>query len=419
MIHAGLRERSEIMFKIFRFFLVITLTLAFMGEVFAQVTSATPIAERTSTEWGWPLPYEQVSQKSLEWLKSKGWLPLTIGYFADIPGFSAVYAVIKEKRLLEKRGLPVNFISFLSGPPIVEAFIGGQTQASHYGDFPFWSTVDKGVPCVAFGLTGVNNEIAMLVRLDSPLRSVDDIKKAKKKPIIIGTTLGSYAEFYLSAMSKVKGLDYEKDYQIAGMSMRDAQLLPQGVDAVVLWDPHIEFCLSKNLGRKIDTGYPYFFATGYDFVRREIHENAPDVVQALVDVAVEAVLYIRYNLEDAVDCFFKDPRVAAYPRELIKKQIKIYFTSYEPTFRYLHKDFWAKEDVRIAKSQFEKRRMKNQFTEEDLKKFFAPEYIERTLKNLGYEIPERPVFLPKDWRGKIGNPPYPKYYHKGTLADEP
>lgn len=394
--------------------------LAFTVTSSYQIAQAATNNESSKTEWGWPLPYEQVSQKSLDWLKSKGWLPLTIGYFTDVPGYSAVYAVIKEKKLLEKRGLAVNFISFLSGPPIVEAFISGQTQVSHYGDFPFWSTVDKGIPCVAFGLTGVNQEIAMLVRLDSPFRNLDDIKGAKKKPIIIGTTLGSYAEFYLSAMAKVKGLEYDKDYQIAGMSMRDAQLLPQGVDAVVLWDPHIEFTLSKKLGRKIDTGYPYFFATGYDFVRREIHENAPDVVQALADAAIEAVLYIRHNLEEAVDCFFKDPRVAAYPRDLVKKQIKTYVTSYEPTFRYLHKDFWAKEDSRIVESQFEKGRMKNKFTEEDLKKVFAPEYMENTFKKLGYDTPKRPVFLPKDWQGKIGNPPYPEYYHKGTLLnDEP
>ncbi len=406
------------MFRILGIFLVATLFCSFRGMASAQVIEANPIVKEGSrTEWGWPLPYEQVSQKSLDWLKAKGWLPLTIGYFADVPGYSAVYAIIKEKKLLEKRGLPVNFISFLSGPPIVEAFISGQTQVSHYGDFPFWSTVDKGVPCTAFGLTGVNQEIAMLVRLDSPFKNIDDIKNAKKKPVIIGTTLGSYAEFYLSAMAKVKGLKYGKDYQIAGMSMRDAQLLPQGVDAVALWDPHIEFALSKNLGRKIDSGYPYFFATAYDFIRQEIHENAPDVVQTLADVAIEAVLYARYNLEEAVDAFLKDPRAAAYPRELFKRQIQTYVTYYPPTYRYLHKDFWAKEDARIAESQFEKGRMEHKFSEEDLKKHFAPGYMENTFKKLGIEIPQIPVFLPKGWQGKVGYPPYPKYYNKKTFNE--
>ena len=59
-------------------------------------------------------------------------------------------------------------------------------------------------------------------------------------------------------------------------------------------------------------------------------------------------------------------------------------------------------------------------TEEDLKKVFVPEYMERTFKKLGYEIPATPVFLPKDWKGNVGKPPYPEYYHKGTsLHDKP
>src|SRR6478609_4727403 len=64
------------------------------------------------TDWGWPEPYEQVSAKSIEWLKGKGWLPLSIGFFADLPGYSGSYAVIRDMDLLGKRGLPVKFTSF-------------------------------------------------------------------------------------------------------------------------------------------------------------------------------------------------------------------------------------------------------------------------------------------------------------------
>ena len=119
------------------------------------------------TEWGWTLPYEKVSKKSLDWLELKGWLPLSIGYFADLPGYAGAYAVIQQLDLLGKRGLPAKFTSFLSGPPILEAFIGGQTQATGYGDLPFWTTVTRGNPAVAYGMTAVNYEAAMLVRPDS------------------------------------------------------------------------------------------------------------------------------------------------------------------------------------------------------------------------------------------------------------
>ncbi len=355
----------------------------------------------------WPLAYEQVSKESLAWLKSQRWLPLTIGYFADVPGYSVTYAVIKEKKLLEKRGLPVSFVSFLSGPPIVEAFIGGQTQVSHYGDFPFWLTVDKGAPVTAFALTGVNHEVAMLVRPDSLINRPEDLKQEGKQTVV-GTTLGSYAEFYLAAMSERKGLIRGKDFRIAGLSMRDAQLLPKGVDAVVLWDPHITFALEKKLGRKIDSGYDYFFNTAFDFVRSEIHENAPDVVQALADAAVEAVMFIQRNPEVAADIFRKDPRMAAYSRELVVSQVKRY-TAYPPEFRYIHSDFWTGEDSRIIKTLHAEGRINKAWSVEEMKEVIAPEYLEKTFAKLGRKIPGKPVFLPLDWQGQVAQPPYPDY----------
>ena len=89
------------------------------------------------TPWGWPTPYEKVSEKSLKWLDSKGWLPLSIGFFADLPGYSGYYAVMRDMKLLEKRGIPVKYQSFLCGPPILESYIGGNTQVTGYGDFPY------------------------------------------------------------------------------------------------------------------------------------------------------------------------------------------------------------------------------------------------------------------------------------------
>ncbi len=401
------------------FYLVFAIILGYAVEATAalegnQIESIP--AKQDSTEWNWPLPYTQVSKESLEWLKSKGWLPLTIGYFADLPGYSACYAIIKELKLLEKRGITVKFISFLSGPTIVEAFLSGQTQVTHYGDFPFWLTVDKGAPVKAYALTGVNNEIAMLVKPRSSIQSPEDLKQ-KDKQAVIGTTLGSYAEFYLTAMIEHKGLVRGQDFKVAGLSMRDAQLLPKGVDAVVLWDPHITFSEQKKLGRKIDTGYPYFFNTGFDFIREEIHENAPDVVQALADVAVEALLFTRYNPDAAVDFYRKDSRIAAYPRELIKEQIVRYLTFYPPTFRYIHEDFWAAEDSRIIKVLRDQGRVVNDWNVPKMKDIMESEYMANTFHKLGWQVPEQPVFLPEGWDGKVANPPYPEYLVPGGVEN--
>lgn len=381
--------------------------LAPAGRVFGQ--------GQKFTEWGWPQPYDKVSSKSLEWLKSKDWLPLSVGFFADLPGYSGAYAIIRDLDLLGKRGLPAKFTSFLSGPPILEAFIGGQTQATGYGDLPFWTTVARGNPAVAYGMTAVNYEAAMLVRPDSPLKSIRDLK-GRSEPVVIGTLLGSFLEFYISAAADHVGLVANKDYKLAGMSLREAQFLPKGVDAVVSYDPFVSVTLNKKIGRKIDDAFPYYFNKGYDFVRKEVHENAPDVVQALADAILESTLYTRFDIEKAVTMYHSDTRVAtAYPRELFLEQTRKYVTLYKPAFRYLHADFWASQDVVVAKSQYEKKRMPREMSAADMKASFVPEYMAKALAKVGFAVPKAPVFLPAGWSGTVGKPPYPPYFNFSSM----
>lgn len=380
-----------------------------ISRAFAQSDSATP--------WGYPLPYRQVSEKSLAWLKEKGWNPLSVGFFADLPGYAGAYAVIRDLNLLGKRGLSAKFTSFLSGPPILEAFIGGQTQATGYGDLPFWTTVARNNPALAYGVTAVNYEAAMLVRPNSPLKSIQDIK-SQPGPVVIGTLLGSFLEFYVSAAAAHWGLEVGKHYTLAGMSLREAQFLPRGVDAVVSYDPFVSVTLDKKIGRKIDDAFPYYFNKGYDFVRAEIHQNAPDVVQALSDAMLEATLYVRQDFDKAVEMYHNDPRVAtAYSRELFADQTRKYVTLYKPSFRYLHADFWAAQDVAVAKSQYERKRMPRELSVADIKAAFIPDYMANSLTHAGFTVPTRPVFLPPNWNGEVGKPPYPAYLNFASMKE--
>src|SRR5207253_240610 len=67
------RKKGRAVMRTLRIALMLALTLAVVSpEADAQ--------SKSFTEWGWPQPYEQVSPKSVEWLKSKGWWPLTYAY---------------------------------------------------------------------------------------------------------------------------------------------------------------------------------------------------------------------------------------------------------------------------------------------------------------------------------------------------
>lgn len=356
----------------------------------------------------WFIDAKPVSPESVAWLKAQGWWPLKLGYFADVPAFSVHWAVMRADKLLEKRGLEVEYQSFNSGPPILEAFMAGQTQVTHYGDFPFWNTVDKGVPAMAFAVTGVNNEVALVVPADSPFHTLDELRAADHE-LVIGTTLGSYAEFYLRSIPDLH-------YRIAGMGMRDAQGVPKGVDAVAIWDPHLSFALGKGLGRKIDNVYPWYFPTGYEFARGEIHEHAPDVMQALADATVEALVAVRADPERAAAVYAADPRAKAWSKADIRAQIDRYITVYQPTYKYIHADFWATEDARVVAAQFAAGRLTRERSAEDLKTNFAPQYIADTFERLAWEVPMRPVFIPEGWAGTVGVPPYPPTLHQSSAV---
>ncbi len=375
------------------------------GAPSASSSAASSAAPAASS---WPIPVQQVSPESVAWLKAQGWWPLKLGYFADVPAFSVHWAVMREDKLLEKRGLEVEYQSFNSGPPILEAFLGGQTQVTHYGDFPFWTTVDKGVPAVAYAVTGVNNAVGLVVPTDSPFHSLDELRAADHE-LVIGTTLGSYAEFYLRS---IPGLHY----RIAGMSMRDAQTIPAGVDAVAIWDPHLTFALGKGLGRQLDDVYPWYFPTGYEFARREIHEHAPDVMQALADASEEALLAVRADPDRAAALYAADPRARAWSQADVRTQIDRYVVAYKPTYKYLDAAFWSAEDARVVAAQFAAGRLSRARDAADLQKDFAPQYLADTFQRLGWAVPARPVFLPEGWAGTVGQPPYPATLHPGTLA---
>lgn len=366
-----------------------------------------PAAKAPAAASAWPVPYARVSDASIAWMRSQGWWPLSVGYFADVPGYSAHVPVMRERKLLEARGVEVTYQSFLSGPPILEAFLAGQTQVSHYGDFPFWNTVDKGVNAVAWGLTGTNMEAALLVPPDSPMRSVDDLAKQGRQ-LVIGTTLGSYCEFYLAALASAKGIP-DGTWRLAGMSMREAQLVPKGVDAVAVFEPHVTFALDKGLGRRIDDAAPYLFATGYEFMRGEIMEHAPDVAQAIVDANMEALLAVRADPDAAAALYVADPKAKAWSKEAVRAQIDRYVTLYKPTYKALHAAFWGTEDARIVAAQHAAGRLTRARSAEDLTRNFNTSFLEKTLGTLGWTMPSQPVFLPNGWTGTVGQPPYPAY----------
>jgi ABC-type nitrate/sulfonate/bicarbonate transport system substrate-binding protein len=275
------------------------------GMLLAGMLAITPLlsggvafSQQPFTAWGWPTPYERVATTSVDWLKAKGWWPVAIASQPPWSCANALTTVMIKQGLLQQRGIESEAQWFLAGPPIIESVAAGRTPVGLSGNFPFTSMMDKQVPVKAIMLVTPNIDHAVIVPNDSPYHALKDLKDTGA---VIGLVTGSSAEFFLVSALRTHGLEAGKDVILRNMPIPEQALLPKGVAAVVPWDfTATQLLRFKKTGRAIDNIFPYNFFQGNFYVRRELEEHAPDVVQALADAYVEALLWIRLNPDETV-----------------------------------------------------------------------------------------------------------------------
>ena len=77
----------------------------FLAAGIALAGLTTAAQSQQFTEWGWPQPYEKVSDKSVAWLKQKGWWPLQVAFQSPWSGQNNINIVMDKQGLLAKRGI--------------------------------------------------------------------------------------------------------------------------------------------------------------------------------------------------------------------------------------------------------------------------------------------------------------------------
>jgi len=376
-----------------------------------------PAAAQSFTDWGWPQPYEKVSQKSIDWLKQKGWWPVGIGWQGPFSGQNTINVVMDKAGLLEKRGIESKFQAFAAGPDVNEAVASARIQVGNGGNFPFTSLLDRGVPVKAIAVVAPNLKHSTVVPLDSNIKKLADFK-GSNPPATIGIVTGSSAEFYFTQAAEVVGLQIGKDVILKNMPPGEQILMAKGIGAVVPWEPSVTIITEiRKTGTEVDTIFPYNFYEGRFYVRQELIDNVPDVVQAISDAFMEATLWIRLNPDKAADMLAAEPMLKNFGKELLLQQTKLYNNLYKPTYSYPFAAMWGEEDARIAKWLKERNRLTKALTAKDYEASFDTRFMEKTYEKLGWKVPTRAPFLPANWSGKIGQLPYPPYANAVTLKE--
>lgn len=371
--------------------------------------STNSFAQQKFNEWGWPVPYEQVSAKSVQWLKDKGWWPLKIAFQAPWSGQNTVNIVMDRQGLLKARGLQTESKAFASGPAINEVLVSARYQVGSGGNFPFTSLVDKHIPVKAIAIESPNLLHALVVPIDSPLKSFKDLK-GSNPPASIGLVTGSSAEFYIQMAAKVNGVEIGKDVILKNMTPGDQMAMPKGLAGVAAWDPTVSMIVDeRKTGRIIDTVFSYNMYEGQFYVRSELIDHAPDVVQALSDAFVEATLWQRLYPKKAAALMQEDPNLKNYSDTLLLNQVKLYSNLYKPTYVYPNAAFWGAVNGNIFNWLHQNKRISRPLTAQDFIGAVDARFMEKTFQKLGWAIPKQPPFIPKNWQGSPEKLPYPDY----------
>ena len=384
-----------------------------VGDLAIQEEARAQGAQRF-TDWGWPQPYEQISAKSKQWLESKGWWPLAAGWIVVWSGEEMIGNILQSEKLLEKRGLDVKWQTFVAAGFSNEAFIPGRIQLANTGALGVLALLANKVPTRALAVHSPGITHAATVPLDSPLKSLADLKDQKvlKRPAVVGTTTGSTNHFGFIAAAAYLGLKDNQDFTLRSMPPGDLATGPKGVDVFTIWEPHVSYSTEVlKTTRLLETLNPYYIYSGYYYMRLEIEENAPDVAQALTDSFVEAVLWAKANPQKAVDSLMALPAYGRLSKELITRMSERYLFWPKPTVYYPFDDpngLWPKEESRISEWAFSTGASKAKVTSADWEGVRKTSYMATTFGKLGWKVPARPPILPKDFGG-VGNLPYKPY----------
>jgi sulfonate transport system substrate-binding protein len=366
------------------------------------------------TDWGWPQPYEQISPKSKQWLESKGWWPLNAAWIVVWSGEEMIGTVLQNEKLLEKRGIETKWQTFVAAGFSNEAFIPGRVQLANTGGLGVLALLSNKVPTRALAVHSPGITHAATVPLDSPLKSLADLKGAKvlKRAAVVGTTTGSTNHFAFIAAAHYLGLTENQDFTLRSTPPGDLATGPKGLDVYTIWEPHVSYSTDVlKVTRLLESLDPYYIYSGYYYTRQEIEDNAPDVVQLMTDAFIEAVLWAKANPEKAVDALMSNAAYGRLNRDLIKKMSERYLFWPKPTVYYPFDDIngiWPKEEARISDWAFETGAVKNKVTSTDWLNVRRTSYMRTTFDKLGWKVPAQPPFLSRDFGG-VGNLPYKPY----------
>lgn len=197
--------------------------------------------------------------------------------------------VLKKQGLLERalapKGVTVKWIEFPAGPQLLEALNAGSVDIGGTGAPPpvFAQAAGTDLVYVAAEPPPVQGE-AIIVRSDSPIRSVADLRGRK-----VAFARGSGSHLLLAAALDKAGLGI-RDVKPVYLGPAEARAAFEGgaIDAWVVWDPYLAAAQKAYKPRVLADRTGLLPAYGFYLASRRLVQQSPDVVAVVLEQFAQA-----------------------------------------------------------------------------------------------------------------------------------
>jgi ABC-type nitrate/sulfonate/bicarbonate transport system substrate-binding protein len=187
--------------------------------------------------------------------------PLTLRLSAVVVNPSDhIYRYVMNNRLIEKHAKPfgydlkVEYSTFATGPAMIEALIANKTDVILAGPLPTVSQMIRGAETYILDLIEGHVRMALVVPPGSPIKSVEDVVSRKA---VVGLSIGTSTHQFIENLLLARFGKTAEDMGIPlkNVSPSEAATMPKGLDAVIVWDPHITLMETKGLGEVLVDSY--------------------------------------------------------------------------------------------------------------------------------------------------------------------
>ncbi|WP_375456981.1 sulfonate ABC transporter substrate-binding protein [uncultured Methylobacterium sp.] len=207
--------------------------------------------------------------------------------------------VARQQGTIEKRlapqGTKVQWVEFQAGPPLLEALNAGSIDFGYTGDAPpiFSQAAGGNLVYISAAAPSGDGE-AILVKEDSPIRSVADLKGRK---VAVGR--GTSAHNLLVAALEKAGLTFA-DITPAYLTPADAgsAFANDSVDAWAIWDPYFAVGQARSKTRVLATSGQTHDVSAYFLANRTFADTHPGVVASTLSGLSESAAWAGDHREE-------------------------------------------------------------------------------------------------------------------------